>query len=138
MRKEHDFLGELEIPDNAYYGVQTMRAMENFQITGYTADPLFIKALGMVKKAAALANMKIGLLDEKIGNVTVLWKFSVVRAAIIIISALITMPICRSPLTMLFLHPSVSALCCAPNNLLLPWKTWRIPLIRKARNSRMY
>ena len=34
MRKEHDFLGELEIPDNAYYGVQTMRAMENFQITG--------------------------------------------------------------------------------------------------------
>ena len=52
MRKEHDFLGELEIPDNAYYGVQTMRAMENFQITVYTADPLFIKALGMVKKAA--------------------------------------------------------------------------------------
>ena len=34
MRKEHDFLGELEIPDNAYYGVQTMRAMENFQIKG--------------------------------------------------------------------------------------------------------
>lgn len=48
-----------------------MRAMENFQITGYTADPLFIKALGMVKKAAALANMKIGLLDEKIGNAMV-------------------------------------------------------------------
>lgn len=71
MRKEHDFLGELEIPDNAYYGVQTMRAMENFQITGYTADPLFIKALGMVKKAAALANMKIGLLDETIGNAMV-------------------------------------------------------------------
>lgn len=71
MRKEHDFLGELEIPDNAYYGVQTMRAMENFQITGYTADPLFIKALGMVKKAAALANIKIGLLDEKIGNAMV-------------------------------------------------------------------
>lgn len=43
MRKEHDFLGELEIPDNAYYGVQTMRAMENFQITGYTADPLLSK-----------------------------------------------------------------------------------------------
>ena len=32
MRKEHDFLGELEIPDNAYYGVQTMRAMENFRL----------------------------------------------------------------------------------------------------------
>ncbi|MDY3869292.1 MAG: lyase family protein, partial [Pyramidobacter sp.] len=67
MRKEHDFLGELEIPDDAYYGVQTVRARENFQITGYTADPLFIKALGLVKKAAALANMKIGLLDKKIG-----------------------------------------------------------------------
>ena len=67
MRKEHDFLGELEIPDDAYYGVQTMRAMENFQITGYTADPLFIKALGMVKKAAALANMNVGLLDKTIG-----------------------------------------------------------------------
>ena len=67
MRKEHDFLGELEIPDEAYYGVQTMRAMENFQITGYTADPLFIKALGLVKKAAALANMKVGLLDKTIG-----------------------------------------------------------------------
>lgn len=39
MRKEHDFLGEMEIPDDVYYGVQTMRAMENFRITGYTADP---------------------------------------------------------------------------------------------------
>lgn len=54
MRKEHDFLGELEIPDNAYYGVQTMRAMENFQITGYTADPLFIKALGNGQKGCGL------------------------------------------------------------------------------------
>ena len=57
MRKEHDFLGELEIPDEAYYGVQTMRAMENFRITGYTADPMFIKALGLVKKAAAYQPM---------------------------------------------------------------------------------
>ena len=64
MRKEHDFLGEMEIPDNVYYGVQTMRAMENFQITGYTADPLFIKALGYVKKAAALANMRCGNLNK--------------------------------------------------------------------------
>ena len=40
MRKEHDFLGEIEIPDNVYYGVQTMRAMENFKITGYTADQI--------------------------------------------------------------------------------------------------
>ena len=67
MRKEHDFLGEMEIPDNVYYGVQTMRAMENFQITGYTADPLFIKALGYVKKAAALANMRCGNLNKTKG-----------------------------------------------------------------------
>ena len=67
MRKEHDFLGELEIPDNAYYGVQTLRAMENFKITGYTADPMFIKALGLVKKAAALANMRVGNLRKEKG-----------------------------------------------------------------------
>lgn len=67
MRKEHDFLGELEIPDEAYYGVQTMRAMENFRITGYTADPMFIKALGLVKKAAALANMRVGNLRKEKG-----------------------------------------------------------------------
>ncbi len=50
MRKEHDFLGEMEIPDDIYYGVQTLRALENFQITGRMADPLFIHAMGMVKK----------------------------------------------------------------------------------------
>lgn len=71
MRTEHDFLGEISIPDQAYYGVQTMRAMENFQITGYTADPLFIKALGMVKKAAAIANMNTGLLEKAIGQAMV-------------------------------------------------------------------
>lgn len=71
MRIEQDFLGEIQIPDEAYYGVQTMRAMENFKITGYTADPMFIKALGIVKKAAALANMNVGLLDAHIGNAIV-------------------------------------------------------------------
>lgn len=38
MRKEHDFLGEIEVPDEAYYGVQTMRAIENFTITGRRLD----------------------------------------------------------------------------------------------------
>lgn len=71
MRKEHDFLGELEVADNLYYGVQTMRAMENFHITGEKLDPDFIKAMAMVKKASALANMKTGRLDEKIGNAMV-------------------------------------------------------------------
>ena len=55
-RKEHDFLGELEIPNEVYYGVQTFRAIENFNITGIpiSKEPLFIKALGYVKKAAAM------------------------------------------------------------------------------------
>ena len=68
MRMEHDFLGEMEIPDDVYYGVQTMRAMDNFHITGQTIIPEFVQALAMVKKAAALANMETGRLDPKIGN----------------------------------------------------------------------
>ena len=71
MRKEHDFLGELEVPDDVYYGVQTMRAIENFNITGQKLDPDFIKALAQVKKAAALANMDTGRLPHEIGDVLV-------------------------------------------------------------------
>ena len=67
-RIEKDFLGEKEIPKNAYYGVQTMRAIENFPITGYRIHPELIKALGIVKKAAALANMEVGMLDKEIGQ----------------------------------------------------------------------
>lgn len=67
-RKEHDFLGELNIPDNVYYGIQTFRALENFTITGIplSKQPTFIKAFGYVKKAAALANKDCGLLDDRI------------------------------------------------------------------------
>ena len=71
MRTEHDFLGELEVPDDVYYGVQTMRAIENFYITGQKLDPDFIKALATVKKAAALANMDTGRLPHEIGDVLV-------------------------------------------------------------------
>lgn len=70
FRKEHDFLGELDIPDYLYYGIQTVRAKENFNITGIpiSKEPLFIKALGYVKKAAALANKDCGVLDSKIAE----------------------------------------------------------------------
>nr|WP_245989647.1 aspartate ammonia-lyase [Ureibacillus thermophilus] len=68
VRIEKDFLGEKEIPIDAYYGVQTMRATENFPITGYRIHPELIKSLGIVKKAAALANMEVGLLDKTIGE----------------------------------------------------------------------
>lgn len=67
-RREHDFLGELDIPNDLYYGIQTYRAKENFNITGIpiSKELRFIKALGYVKKAAALANRDCGVLDEKV------------------------------------------------------------------------
>ncbi|MBB2148900.1 aspartate ammonia-lyase [Pedobacter gandavensis] len=67
FRTEHDFLGEKEISNDCYYGVQTMRAKENFDITGIPigSEPLFIQAFGHVKKAAALANRDLGILDAK-------------------------------------------------------------------------
>ena len=67
MRKEHDFIGELEVPEDVYYGVQTMRAIDNFHITGQTIDPDFVQSIAMVKKAAALANMETGRLPGRIG-----------------------------------------------------------------------
>ena len=54
MRIEHDFLGEKEVPDDVLYGVQTLRALDNFQITGQHLDHEFIAAIAKVKKAAAL------------------------------------------------------------------------------------
>ena len=68
MRKEHDFLGELAIPDEAYYGVQTLRAVENFAITGQKLDDDFIIALAQVKKAAFLGNLSTGRMDKDIGK----------------------------------------------------------------------
>lgn len=68
MRKEHDFLGELAIPDEAYYGVQTLRAVENFAITGQKLDDDFIIALAQVKKAAFLGNLSTGRMDKAIGK----------------------------------------------------------------------
>ncbi|WP_196592808.1 aspartate ammonia-lyase [Pectinatus sottacetonis] len=68
MRKERDFIGELEVPDDVYYGVQTLRAKENFHITGQTIDPEFVQAIAEVKKAAAMANLETGRMDKKIGK----------------------------------------------------------------------
>lgn len=68
MRKEHDFLGTMNVPDEAYYGVQTMRAVKNFHITGERLDPDFIKALATVKKVAVLANMETGRLNALVGK----------------------------------------------------------------------
>jgi aspartate ammonia-lyase len=70
-RLEKDFLGEKEIEVNAYYGIQTLRAVENFPITGYKLHAEMIKAMAMVKKAAALANMDVKRLYEGIGEAIV-------------------------------------------------------------------
>ncbi|HMK13454.1 MAG TPA: aspartate ammonia-lyase [Burkholderiales bacterium] len=66
MRYERDLLGERSVPANAYYGVHTLRAVENFPITGTPISiyPYLINALACVKQAAALANNELGLLDK--------------------------------------------------------------------------
>lgn len=70
-RIESDSIGEKEVPMNAYYGVQTLRAYENFNITGHKIHPQLIKALAEIKKAAAITNMEIELLNRKVGNAIV-------------------------------------------------------------------
>jgi aspartate ammonia-lyase len=69
-RTEKDFLGEKVLPDGTYYGVQTQRGKENFHITGIpmSIEPFFVKAFGYVKKAAALANRDLGVLDPKVAE----------------------------------------------------------------------
>jgi aspartate ammonia-lyase len=65
FRQEKDSIGIKEIPAEVYYGVQTARAMENYPISGMRANPTLIRAIGMVKYAAAQANKELGLVDEK-------------------------------------------------------------------------
>ncbi len=69
-RTEHDLIGYKEVPFEAYYGIQTLRAIENFDICGVklSAYPKFIKALAMVKWAAAKANNDLNLLSNKLTN----------------------------------------------------------------------
>ncbi|HEY7187282.1 MAG TPA: aspartate ammonia-lyase [Vicinamibacterales bacterium] len=72
-RTEHDLLGEREVPEEALYGVQTLRALENFPITGIALRefPVLIEALAAVKEAAAVANSELGLLDPDVANLIV-------------------------------------------------------------------
>jgi len=71
VRIEKDFLGEKKVPIDAYYGIQTLRAVENFPITGYRIHGELIRALAMVKKAAALANSEVGRLYKGLAEVIV-------------------------------------------------------------------
>jgi aspartate ammonia-lyase len=73
VRLEHDSLGERDVPNYAYYGVQTLRATENFRFSGIRLSHYehFVRALAYVKKAAAQANAELGALDQKVAEAIV-------------------------------------------------------------------
>jgi fumarate hydratase class II len=65
-REEQDPMGTVHVPEDAYYGAQTQRAVENFSLSGLTLPSSFIRALGMIKKHAARVNLDLRLLDPKL------------------------------------------------------------------------
>lgn len=65
MRKVKDSMGEMDVPENAYYGASTMRAVLNFPISDLRFPRRFIRALGLIKQAAAEVNLELGLVDER-------------------------------------------------------------------------
>ena len=67
-RIEKDSMGELQVPNDALYGAQTQRAINNFPISGLTMPPAFIKTVALIKQTAAKVNMQLGLLDDTRGN----------------------------------------------------------------------
>jgi aspartate ammonia-lyase len=71
VRLEKDLLGTKEVPKDAYYGIQTLRAVENFPITGIPPHVEMIRALAAVKKAAAMANSEVGVLKKDIADAIV-------------------------------------------------------------------
>lgn len=72
-RHEHDLLGDRDVPDHVYYGIQTLRALENFNISGVSLQffPTLISSLGIVKMAAAKANHDLGLLEDDVTDAMV-------------------------------------------------------------------
>jgi fumarate hydratase class II len=71
FRIEKDSLGEMRVPESALYGAQTARAIENFPVSGIPFPAQFIRALGIIKRACARANMELGDLDPKVGEAIV-------------------------------------------------------------------
>ncbi|MFZ1281028.1 MAG: lyase family protein, partial [Ignavibacteriaceae bacterium] len=65
MRTEKDNIGSIQLPDEVVYGIHTMRAVNNFPVSGEKINPYFIKAYLQVKLAAIKTNFKVGLIDEK-------------------------------------------------------------------------
>ncbi len=71
IRIESDSIGDVKVPANHYWGAQTQRSRENFKIGDETMPAPLIRALGLVKKSAALTNMRLGVMDDKTGNAIV-------------------------------------------------------------------
>ena len=71
FRIEKDSLGELNVPADAWYGIQTTRAIHNFPISGRRPDPDFVRSHVLIKRAAAVANKQPGWLDDKVSNAIV-------------------------------------------------------------------
>lgn len=67
-RKEYDSMGEVLVPEDADHGAQTQRAVENFATSGLVFQPSFVRALGMIKKYAAMVNQDLGLLPADIAE----------------------------------------------------------------------
>ena len=67
-RVERDSMGEVEVPADAYYGASTQRAVNNFPISGQRFPRRFLRALGLIKRAAAEVNAELGLLEPKIAE----------------------------------------------------------------------
>ena len=65
-RTEHDSMGSMQVPSDAFYGAQTQRSLQNFDISSETLPPEFIHAYALLKKAAAITNAKLGKLPENI------------------------------------------------------------------------
>ncbi|MHA1886381.1 MAG: lyase family protein, partial [Promethearchaeota archaeon] len=67
-RTEKDALGEVQVPEKVYWGVNTQRAIKNFQISGRIFPKIFISSLAELKKACLLANMDLNLIEKELGN----------------------------------------------------------------------
>src|SRR4029079_13284118 len=71
FRIESDSMGQMQVPANAYYGAQTARAVENFPISNLRFPRSFIRALGLIKKQAAITNQGLGYLPADVANAIV-------------------------------------------------------------------
>jgi len=69
MRTEKDSLGELTLPKDAYYGIQTYRAVQNYPISGLRLHPTFVRSYAILKKACAIANFRTGVLDKALAEI---------------------------------------------------------------------